>query len=235
MHNGVAQAHPISTALPRAFRVEAGALAARLLAHPFMQRCADGTVSMAQLRRFLVQQGKYSAHFTRYLCALISNLAEAEDVLRLASNLAEELGYGEHGGVPHSRLYAQMLRGFGLSLDDEPTGPQTQGLIDTMLMLCRQPGGLAGLGALCLGAEAVVPAVYSRVIDGFTSQGVDSDGLAFFSIHVECDDDHAQTMFEMVDRLCSESPVNRSKVLNGAEIAVNARLRFFDALAGEQH
>ncbi|MES2936698.1 MAG: iron-containing redox enzyme family protein [Pseudomonadota bacterium] len=230
-------AHPLTAGaeMPGAFRAQAGALVAQLLAHPFMRRCADGTVSMAELRAFLVQQGKYSAHFTRYLCALISNLSESDDVLRLASNLAEELGYGGAGGEPHSRIYAGMLRSFGLSLQDAPALPQTQSLVDTMHMLCRQPGGLPGLGALCLGAEAIVPALYSRVVEGFRAHGVEADRLLFFTIHVECDDDHARTMFGIAERLCAGSPANRTSVLNAAEIAVNARLRFLDALLMETH
>lgn len=235
MQEGTAQASPISSAMPGAFRAQAGEFVRRLLAHPFLRRCEAGTVTMAELRNFLVQQGKYSAHFTRYLCALISNLSEADDVLQLASNLAEELGYGEDAGTPHARIYAEMLRSFDISPHEEPTRPETQNLVDTMAMLCRQPGGLPGLGALCMGAEAVVPAVYSRILEGFAARGVEPDAVRFFKIHVECDDGHAQTMFEMLERLTEGSNADRSRVLHGAEMAINARLRFFDALVMEQH
>jgi pyrroloquinoline-quinone synthase len=78
----------------------------RVLRHPFLTGCANGTVSLDQLRSFLAQHGKYSRYFTRYLCALISQLDEADDVLRLADNLAED-----------SRIYADMLKDFGIDLD----------------------------------------------------------------------------------------------------------------------
>jgi pyrroloquinoline quinone (PQQ) biosynthesis protein C len=220
-------------AVPSALQHAASSFVEQLLRHPFLARCGDGTVTMDELREFLVQQGKYSSYFTRYLCALISHLEQSEDVLRLAGNLAEELGYGSNGHTPHSRIYADMLRGFGLTLEKHPTYPETQNLIDTMFMLCRQPGGLVGLGALCLGAEAVVPTMYARIIDGFRGCGVDMDRLQFFAMHVECDDDHAQTMYEIIARRISSSHSSRISALNAGEIAIKARLRFFDALVKE--
>src|SRR6266571_4447830 len=74
-------------------------LADRVLGHPFLAGCADGRTTLEQLRAFLVQHGKYSRYFTRYLCALISQLDDSEDVLRLAENLAEELGFGVDAGA----------------------------------------------------------------------------------------------------------------------------------------
>lgn len=206
--------------------------AQRLQAHPFLRRCADGSVTMPELRRFLVQQGKYSAHFTRYLCALIAGLNEPADVLALAGNLAEELGFGDDGRMPHSHIYARMLHGFGIQPERERTGSATQNLIDTMYMLCRQ-GPVAGLGALCLGAEAIVPAFYARIIEGFTAQGVDLGQLDFFSLHVEEDDEHAETMYTILARRIQESPASEAAAIHAGELAIHARLRFLDALAGE--
>ena len=97
-------------------------------------------------------------------------------------------------------------------------------------MLCRQSGGTAGLGAMCLGAEALVPPVYSRIIEGFRRRGVDRRRLEFFAIHVECDDDHAATMYEILVRQTEKSPSCKITALNAGDIALGARLRFFDAL-----
>jgi hypothetical protein len=56
------------------------------------------------------------------LCALISQLDEGDDVLRLAENLTEELGYGADAGIrtPHSRIYATMLNGFNIDIAAYP-------------------------------------------------------------------------------------------------------------------
>lgn len=205
----------------------------RVQAHPFLVRCRQGSVEMFELENFLIQHGKYSAYFTRYLCALMSQLEDGKDVLALAENLSEELGYGDDGGVPHSKLYAELLADFGLSPDRHLATPETQNLIDTMFMLCRQPAGLAGLGALCLAAEAIVPAVYSSVVQGFESWGINRGRLKFFTIHIECDDGHADTMRSIIQRKTRASASNELAVISAAEIAIDARLRFFDALSRE--
>lgn len=207
--------------------------AKRLQAHAFLRRCRDGSITRRELDRFLVQQGKYSAHFTRYLCALISNLGDSGDVLALAQNLSEELGLAEGAGVPHSRIYARMLQGFGIHLERERTADATQNLIDTMYMLCRQPGAVHGLGALCLAAEAIVPTFYSGIIDGFRSHGVPEPSLDFFTIHVEDDDEHAATMYAILARKIQESPAQQAAAIHAGELALHARLRFLDALLRE--
>lgn len=209
----------------------------RVLRHPFMLGCADGTVTLGQLRGFLVQHGKYSAFFTRYLCALMSELHDGDDVLKIAENLTEELGCDgdAESRTPHSRIYADMLKMFGINPRSYSVNPETQNLIDTMFMLCRQPMGTAGLGAMCLGAEGLVPAMYSRIVQGFRHHDVDLRRLEFFTIHIECDDGHAATMNEILARQAEQSPSSLITALNAGDIAVGARLRFFDALMRKVH
>jgi pyrroloquinoline-quinone synthase len=224
-----------SATVPPLFRQAADEFTGRLLRHPFLVRCSEGRATMDELRSYLVQQGKYSRYFTRYLCALMSYLEDGGDVLHLAENLAEELGFGEDDDIPHTRLYTQMLASFGIDLDKQPIHPETQNLIDTMFMLCRQPGGISGLGALCLGAEAIVPPVYACIIDGFRGCGVDIGKLAFFTIHVDCDDGHADTMFELMARSTANSIARRISAIQAGEIAINARLRVFDTISKGAH
>jgi pyrroloquinoline-quinone synthase len=212
-------------------------LSDRVLRHPFMLGCADGTVTLDQLRGFLIQHGKYAAFFTRYLCALMSELRDGDDVLKIAENLTEELGCDSdaEGRTPHSRIYADMLKMFDINPGAFPINPETQNLIDTMFMLCRQPMGTAGLGAMCLGAEGLVPAMYSRIVLGFRHHDVDLRRLEFFTIHIECDDGHAATMNEILVKQAEECPSSLIAALNAGDIAVGARLRFFDALMKKVH
>lgn len=206
-------------------------LTARVLRHPFIVRCGEGKASFGELRNFLVQHGRYAGHFTRYLCALISQLEHSEDVLHLAENLVEELGYGSDNRVPHSKIYNDMLDGLGISLSTQAVFPETRNLIDTMFMLCRQPGGLAGFGALYLGAEAIVPVTYAAIMEGLRSHHIPEPKLEFFAMHIACDDEHAMTMYAIIERVIDGSPENVMRIVSAGETAVNARLRFFDGLS----
>ncbi|RMN23638.1 hypothetical protein ALQ62_01525 [Pseudomonas coronafaciens pv. zizaniae] len=198
--------------------------------HPFLVQCRAATMPIARLKDFLVQQGKYSRHFTRYICQLMSHLERDEDILAVFENLFEELGFGEVAEPTHSALYRDMLRSFDLTLEAHATLPSTQHLIDTMMSFCKQPDGVYGLSALCLGAEAIVPHLYSDIFNGFIGQGVAVDKLRFFSLHIDCDDGHADTLLAILSRLVVEKPSRFEVVRHAAFMMIKARLEFLDNL-----
>lgn len=207
--------------------------AALVCRHPFVRRCASGEASLAALTMFLGQHGKYGACFTRYLCALISNLYDGDDVQRLASNLAEELGMAGGHVEPHSRIYARMLSDFGIDLKHTPTLPGTQALIDTMFDYCRRRNPAYGLAALCLGAESIVPALYRDLMQGFTACGIAPERLEFFRIHIECDDGHSEIMRDILARMLEQDPRQRDFVHEASTRLIRARLNFFTNIEWE--
>lgn len=208
-------------------------LAQKLASHPFLVACRTGSVTRHQLNLFLLQQYKYSVHFTRMLCALMSQLPSSDDFLRLAENLCEEMGFGAGSGIPHSKLYMQMLGDFGLDPAQHETFAETRCLVDTMYLLCRSPDPVLGLGAMCLGAEAIVPHLYGDIVAGFTAHGIDRRRLHFFTLHMECDDAHAQTMRELMLELIAADASAAVRLEAAGEVALQARLRLFDRLDRE--
>jgi pyrroloquinoline-quinone synthase len=207
----------------------------RLSNHPFLIACRAGTATRKQLNSLLIQHALYGEHFTRFLTALMSNLHTGDDCLRLAENLAEEVGLSEDSPTPHSRLYRQMMTELDVDRASESVTAETQNLIDTMYMLCRQTDPASGLGALCLGAEAIVPVYYTDIVKGFVNAGVPIEKLNFFTLHIECDDGHADTMREIMARMIGESPTAAIAMVSAGETAVNARLRMLDRImAGTQ-
>jgi pyrroloquinoline-quinone synthase len=196
----------------------------------FLQRCRQGLMSRPELVRFVRQHHFYSRHFTRYLLALTSNLPDEADRLALMDNLFDEMGLGDHGGVPHSQIYREMMRALRVELGAEPILPSTQHLIDTMFECCRSPRPMVGFGALCLGAEAIVPRMYSSILRGFDGVGEPRANLSFFEIHIEADDEHAHTMRRIIDRELERDPQARTDLEYGASRAIAARIAFFEAL-----
>ena len=202
----------------------------RVRSHPFLERCRKGTITLDELKEFLVQQGLYSAYFTRYLCALMSNLPSGDAVLELAENLFEELGLDGGESTPHHIIYRNMLERFGLSIKGiEPT-LSTRKLIDTMLHHCRNTNPSYGLGAICLGAEALVPALYTDIIAGFTACGVDARDIEFFRIHVECDDGHAETLRDMMVNIADNDADQVGIMLQTGRALADARFEFFSGI-----
>jgi hypothetical protein len=99
-----------------------------------------------------------------------------------------------------------------------------------MLASCRDGDPLVGLGALCLGAEAIVPHLYAQVVAGFRAAGVDDELLDFFHIHIAGDDGHAQTMKAIIDREIQDDPAKTRRLKEAARKAIFARKIFFDGL-----
>ena len=104
----------------------------------FLARCQDGSITRQELRDFLVQQFHYSRHFTRYLCALLANLANEGDRASLTGNLFEEMGLGGTEQIPHSKIYRDMLANLGLDPALVPVAKETRELSETMLKLCSK-------------------------------------------------------------------------------------------------
>lgn len=202
----------------------------KLTAHPFLERCRTGAVTLDELKTFMVQQGIYSSYFTRYLCAMMANLPSNHEVLELAENLFEELGLAPGSPTPHYLIYRNMLEAFSLSLEGEQPSSGTQHLIDTMFKYCRELNPAYGLGALCLGAEALVPELYADIIKGFKHCGVKDEDIKFFQIHVECDDGHAETLRDIMVDLASGDNDQIEKMVEAGFALVEARLAFFSSL-----
>ncbi|MCW7537974.1 iron-containing redox enzyme family protein [Aquabacterium sp. A7-Y] len=218
---------PISLELEQA-RVE---LVAHISRHAFLKRCRNGEVSLSALKCFLIQHGYYSRHFTRYLCALMSNLRSNDQVLCLAENLFEELGFSDEGLSPHSEVYKRMLARFGLDLDRGPPPlPATLSLIEVMAEHCRDRNPARGLGALCLGAEALVPSMYADILAGFEALGVKGTETEFFRMHVECDDGHAETMRAIMVLTAENEPSQLAVMIAAGRSLVRARGDFFSAI-----
>jgi len=206
----------------------------RLDGNPFMTRCREGRATRAELYRFVRQQFHYARHFTRYFCALLANVIDERDRFELTHNLFEEMGLGDLGAVPHAQMYREMMATMGVASDAEAILPATQRLVSTMLSCCSDPRHLVGLGALCLGAEAIVPHVYSTILAGFAAVGEPAEHLEFFRIHVAGDDAHALTMRAIIDRELARDPGLRGDLLAGAARAIDARVEFFEALSEPQ-
>ncbi|SEA40102.1 TenA family transcriptional regulator [Alkalimonas amylolytica] len=205
-------------------------LSDKLYNHSFLVRCRQGSISLSELKAFLLQHGLYSTYFTRYLCAMMASLPANSQVLALAENLFEELGLAPDSPTPHHVIYKNMLDTFSIALDSAKINQETQALIDCMFKHCREQNPALGLGALCIGAEAIVPALYSSLVAGFRHHGISDEAIQFFILHIECDDGHAETLHEIMLDISGENELQLENMIKAGEELINARLNFFSAL-----
>jgi pyrroloquinoline quinone (PQQ) biosynthesis protein C len=207
---------------------------ASIEATSFMTRCRGGSIGRSELATFVLQHHHYARHFTRYLSGLLAAVVDEEDRQLLVRNLFEEMGLADGAGVPHARIYREMMASMGLDPRSHRPFPETERLVRTMLACCRSESPMVGLGALCLGAEAIVPRLYSTVVAGFESIGVAGEQLRFFHMHIAEDDNHARTMRVIIDRELRRHPEARIDLDYGAARAIAARVDFLRAITDRQ-
>lgn len=126
-----------------------------------------------------------------------------------------------------------MLEEFGLNSQEVQPTRGTLLLIDSMLSHCRNADPAIGLGALCLGAEGLVPSMYQDLVAGFRAQGVPDETLQFFHLHISCDDDHALTLNRLMFELIDEEPKCLERIVTAGSTLVSARMKFFDDIIGD--
>ena len=199
-------------------------------ATPFLTRCRAGTATRRELHSFVRQQFYYSRHFTRYLGALLSNTADDHDRFELTRNLFEEMGLGDGGGTPHAAIYREMMAAMNVHAADEPEHPATSRLTRTMFEACGNQSSTIGLAAIGLGAEAIVPHLYSQIVAGFLAVSEPTERLEFFHIHIAGDDAHAVTMRNILERELQRDPAQGGAVRRVARKVIQARVRFLEAV-----
>ena len=196
--------------------------------HPLLGAFSCGEADLGTVQELLVQHHLYSRYFTRFLCALISNLPEVEDVKILSQNLVEELGVDQKCGMSHAELFLQSMRAVGVAPNSRRALPGTEELTAAMFQYCRSPNPLDGLAAMCLGAEAIVPLIYHPIIVALTNLGIPADGRHFFELHVAEDEGHALAMLQIMTRLIGNNAVAEQRAKNVGRNMIARRLRFLD-------
>lgn len=204
-----------------------------LTEHRLLAALRAGEIDLRGLRVLLVQHHLYSRHFTRYLTALISRLSSFDDVRSLTENLLEELGVEGGSELTHAELLQRSLRSIGAETHKATPLPQTNALIETMLRHCRSVDPLDGLAALGLGAESIVPLLYSPIAEALTAQGFDDDTLEFFRLHIAEDEGHALAIFAILERLTSNRPAAHARARSVGREVIDRRAEMFDAIWNE--
>jgi quercetin dioxygenase-like cupin family protein/pyrroloquinoline quinone (PQQ) biosynthesis protein C len=201
-----------------------------LAQHPLLQALAGAGNSLALLKATLAQHSHYSRHFTRYLVALLGQLEDSGDVQTLLQNLREEMGVDGSVDVTHAELFQRTLRKVGVAPLEHPALPGTLALVEEMMGHCQSSDPLAGLAALCLGAEAIVPVIYRPILTSLEQLGFDAEATAFFTIHINEDADHALAMLTMMRRIVQGHPHRFAVAADVGKRMIARRIAMFDEI-----
>jgi pyrroloquinoline quinone (PQQ) biosynthesis protein C/mannose-6-phosphate isomerase-like protein (cupin superfamily) len=198
--------------------------------HPFwdnriFRACAAGALTKDDFRFFFSQYYLYTQSFTRYLAALMASCEDDLHRARLSENIWEE-----GGGAAPERRHAEVFRRFlrdGLGVDVEGIDFLDATRYFVHEYLDSHPA--AGSAFLSLGTEGIVPRMYGILVNGLLKAGVAEEHVAFFRIHMDCDDEHAETLERMMVSY-SRTPDWFNTCSRSMDYALSLRQRFFEQL-----
>jgi pyrroloquinoline quinone (PQQ) biosynthesis protein C len=233
---------------PESFVAELAGMALRHRAvrHPYLRALREGTLPDLRwaLADFARQYHGYSAHFPRYLTAVIAHLEDPLHRELMLENLSEESGSYEPEelaelaaqgiepewivGVPHPQLFAR----FGAELGVDPTdAPESDAVVCWReLFLAQLSGGSAAeaVGALGLGTENVVQSMYGSFVAALTRlPELDPRATVFFTLHATVDDHHQESLARIASDL-AETRAGRDDLRRGMLKALQLRSSFWD-------
>jgi pyrroloquinoline quinone (PQQ) biosynthesis protein C/quercetin dioxygenase-like cupin family protein len=192
-----------------------------------IRACRAGLLTKEDFKHVFGQYYRYSKNFTRYLTALMTNCESDYFRSRLSENLWEE-GGGADPDKRHAELFRRFLRH---ALDLDPDAIQYQSFANEFfhqyLEFCRNSPALAGSAFLSLGTEGVISRLYGYFCEGLLKAGIPEEELLFFRLHMECDDEHAITLAELM-RSFSGEPGWFEQCKAAIDRALHIRRQFLD-------
>lgn len=216
--------------------------------HPYLSALASGELPDTRwaLRDFAHQYYAYSAHFPRYLTAVISKLENPAHRLALMENLTEESGQYEQEeldelaaigiepewivGLPHPELFRRFRRALGVL--DDAAGPEAIEMVcwrEQFLAILSNGSAAEALGALGLGTETIVQTIYQPFVEAIGRIGLHPRDSVFFPLHTAVDDHHQATLREIaIDLAATEQ--GRLDLAKGMQKALALRCSFWSWL-----
>lgn len=222
------------------------ALAHRAVRHPYLQALAAGDLpdTQAALADFARHYYGYSAHFPRYLTAVISRLERADHRAALLRNLTEESGQYEAEelaelqccgvkpewilGIPHPLLFQRFRHALGVdNTDASDDHIEVVCWRELFLSILINGSPAEALGALGLGTETIVQSLYQPFVTAIERLGsLAPEDTVFFPLHTAVDDHHQATLRAIASDFAT-TPEGRADLAKGMHKALALRDSFW--------
>ena len=228
--------------------LEEAALRHRAVNHPLLDTLSEGTreASHAVLREFALSYPDYAHRFPRYLSAVISRVEDQRHRTWLLENLQEESGnYGQeeidalkaHGlrrewfdGIPHPKLFDRFTLAVGVEPEERAPVKEVVRWSELFLQILLEGPPAQAVGALGLGTELIVQAIYAPFTAAVERHpDISSRDGVFFALHSLVDEKHQAALRSIAVDMAS-SPQGRIDLDRGMIKSLNLRASYWDWL-----
>lgn len=202
--------------------------------HLLLNRLATSPFSKQDYLVFAQNHFPLVCVFTHYLERLLVRAPDSDAKLWLAKVLVDEYGEGSEG-KDHSEMYARFLSAAGgdpASVKRERVPKPAHRFISRHRKLVSERPFLEGLGAVGPGHEWAIPKMFEAVIPGLRRAGFNEEEIAYFTLHVEQDDDHGSWLEEALAEYAT-TPEAQAQVRRGTLASLDARYAFWEGVQRE--
>ncbi len=196
----------------------------------FFKGCKLGWFSKEDFKYIFSQYYLYSKNFTRYIAFLMANCESDYYRALLSENIWQE-GGGSNVDKRHAEIFRVFLKKTLEieNLDEIKFDTCTKYFVDQYLYNSASADNLKSTTFLSLGTESIVSKMYSLILEGLLKAGIKEEELEFFKVHLDCDDEHAETIENMM--LSYSNRVDWFETcLESMNIALDLRKDFFNDL-----
>ena len=223
-------------------------LSHRAVRHPYLNAMANQSLPDTHwaLADFARHYYGYSAHFPRYLTTVISRLENPIHRRSLMENLTEESGvYGEEEyaelsqlgirrewieGIAHPALFQRFSEAVGVRQTEAGESDQVVCWRELFLNVLSVGSPAEALGALGIGTENIVRAIYVPFVKAIEDLGdLKPEDTVFFPLHTAVDDHH-QAALQAISADFAWSDEGRTGLRRGMLKALSLRSTFWDWL-----
>ncbi|WP_086931978.1 iron-containing redox enzyme family protein [Agarilytica rhodophyticola] len=204
----------------------------RIWKNPLLIACMENELALSDYGFIISQHFYYSRGFTRLLSALMVSCDNDKYRAELSHNLWEEAGE-EDLENRHSNLLRKMLsRVFGIDNPDETKfNDYTTNYFDNCLKYLISNDAISSASFMGWGTEGIVERLYSIFFDGLVNLGVPEEELTYLSLHMECDDEHAEIIENIaLDQCGPKLEYHADKIEQAIDKALSLRDSYFLAI-----
>ena len=184
----------------------------------------NGSLTKEQYSFFFSQYYFYSKSFTRILSTMMVKCDDDNLRRELIDNLWEEAGESD-ASQSHPMLFRRFLsRAMDVeSILNLEQKDYTDAFTNEYIALCMDATPLECAAILAFATEGLVPRLYTIFKMGMSKIGINEDDLEFFTVHIGCDDGHAEVLEDIVayysgqdgwEEACKNA-INKAMILRG--------------------
>ncbi|WP_186646618.1 iron-containing redox enzyme family protein [Fluviispira vulneris] len=195
-----------------------------------LEQIQNEKIDRNQYKFIFSQYLYYSKNFSRLLSSLMMTCSCDKLRAELTKNLWEESG-GCDLEERHSNLFKKFL--CKLDVDEEKIIFEDFSIdfFENYLKLLNECSLFEKATVLSFGTEYIIPRLYKIFINGLKSSGFSESDLKFFTLHVDCDEEHAKTIEKiLIYSIENEKKLDLDRIKYKLDQCLKLREDFFDQI-----